>query len=156
MSPTATKICARVTKSPASKGLNTLGLEFITTGFGSAEETPKLSPWQGFVRPSEETGWNRMGSKSWTLVSVFRANLDDKPPGLFGEECAPAGGRPNHPDKRDLKSITDLNAKLLEEIEHFFISYNKVKRKKFKPLGRYGPERARKLVMGRGKCPKKR
>jgi inorganic pyrophosphatase len=46
----------------------------------------------------------------------------------------------------DLKSITDLNPKLLEEIEHFFISYNEVKGKKFKPLGRYGPERGRKLV----------
>lgn len=46
----------------------------------------------------------------------------------------------------DLKSITDLNSKLLDEIEHFFISYNEVKGKKFKPLGRYGPERALKLV----------
>ena len=46
----------------------------------------------------------------------------------------------------DLKSITDLNPKLLEEIEHFFVSYNVVKGKEFKPLGRYGPERARKLV----------
>ena len=46
----------------------------------------------------------------------------------------------------DLESITDLNPKLLDEIEHFFISYNEVKGKKFKPLGRYGPERARRLV----------
>ena len=46
----------------------------------------------------------------------------------------------------DLESITDLNPKLLEEIEHFFISYNEVKGKKFKQLGRFGPERARKLV----------
>jgi inorganic pyrophosphatase len=45
-----------------------------------------------------------------------------------------------------LKSISDLNPKLLDEIEHFFVSYNKAKGKKFKPLGRYGPERARKLV----------
>jgi inorganic pyrophosphatase len=55
----------------------------------------------------------------------------------------------------DLKSITDLNPKLLEEIEHFFISYNEVKGKKFKPVGRYGPERARKLVQ-RSKRKKKR
>jgi inorganic pyrophosphatase len=47
---------------------------------------------------------------------------------------------------KDLKSITDLNPKLLDEIEHFFVSYNEAKGKKFKPLGRYGPERARKLV----------
>ena len=46
----------------------------------------------------------------------------------------------------DLKTLTDLSPKLLDEIEHFFISYNEVKGKKFKPLGRYGPERARRLV----------
>jgi len=55
----------------------------------------------------------------------------------------------------DLKSITDLNPKLLDEIEHFFISYNAAKGKKFKPLGRYGPETARKLVQ-RSKRKKKR
>ena len=46
----------------------------------------------------------------------------------------------------DLKSITDLNPKLLDELEHFFVSYNEVKGKKFKPLGRFGTDRARKLV----------
>ena len=46
----------------------------------------------------------------------------------------------------DVESITDLNSELLDEIEHFFISYNEVKGKKFKPLGRYGPERARRLI----------
>lgn len=55
----------------------------------------------------------------------------------------------------DLKSISDMNPKLLDEIEHFFISYNEAKGKKFKPLGRYGPERARKLVF-RGKRAKRR
>src|SRR5438309_3719482 len=84
MSTTATKICARVTNNPASSGRNTLGLEFITTGFGSAEETPKLSGWQGFAHPSAYAGWNRIGSRSRTLVSVFRANLDDEVVGLFG------------------------------------------------------------------------
>jgi inorganic pyrophosphatase len=55
----------------------------------------------------------------------------------------------------DLKSISDMNPELLDEIEHFFVSYNKAKGKKFKPLGRYGPERAGKLVL-RGKRKKKR
>ena len=57
--------------------------------------------------------------------------------------------------KSDLRSLADLNSKLLEEIEHFFISYNEAKGKKFKPLGRYGPERARKLVQ-RSKRRKKK
>ena len=45
-----------------------------------------------------------------------------------------------------LKSLDDLNEKLVDEIEHFFVSYNGAKGKKFKPLGRFGPDRARKLV----------
>src|SRR4029079_9950460 len=45
-----------------------------------------------------------------------------------------------------LRSLGDLNEKLLDEIEHFFISYNAAKAKTLKPLGRFGPERAAKLV----------
>jgi inorganic pyrophosphatase len=36
----------------------------------------------------------------------------------------------NRGTNSDLQSITDLNPKLLDEIEHFFISYNEVKGKK--------------------------
>ena len=45
-----------------------------------------------------------------------------------------------------LKSITDLDPVLLDEIEHFFVSYNEVKGKKFKPLRRLGPTQAKKLI----------
>ena len=47
---------------------------------------------------------------------------------------------------RDIKSLEDLNKTLLEEIEHFFVSYNEQRGKKFKSLGRRGPKRARWLV----------
>src|ERR687894_539609 len=43
-------------------------------------------------------------------------------------------------------ALESLGATLLEEIEHFFVSYNQVKGKEFKPLARSGPERARELV----------
>jgi inorganic pyrophosphatase len=46
----------------------------------------------------------------------------------------------------EYRSLDDLSDRLLEEIEHFFISYNDAKGKKFKPLGRFGPERARALI----------
>src|SRR3954462_12124570 len=45
-----------------------------------------------------------------------------------------------------VKSLKDIDAVLLDEIEHFFISYNDARGKQFKPLGRSGPKRARKLV----------
>lgn len=50
-----------------------------------------------------------------------------------------------------LQSLRDLNGKFLDEIEHFFVSYNEAKGKKFKPLGRFGPERARKLIVAASK-----
>jgi inorganic pyrophosphatase len=46
-----------------------------------------------------------------------------------------------------LKAITDFDPVLLDEIEHFFVSYNEVKGKKFNPLRRLGSPHARKLVV---------
>src|ERR1043166_6141658 len=83
MSATATKICARVTNKGRPRGLNALDLEFITTGLGRAEETPKAGRRQGFV-PGVITGENRAGAGGWTQVSIFRANLDGLLLRLFG------------------------------------------------------------------------
>lgn len=47
---------------------------------------------------------------------------------------------------KDIKSINDLNAVLVDEIEHFFVSYNSAKGKEFKPLGRFAAAKAKKLV----------
>jgi inorganic pyrophosphatase len=44
------------------------------------------------------------------------------------------------------KSLKDLGEDLLGAIEHFFVSYNEMAGKQFRPLGRYGPRRAEKLV----------
>lgn len=45
-----------------------------------------------------------------------------------------------------VRSADDLSDNLLAEIEHFFVSYNSIKNKNFKPLGRFGPDRANKIV----------
>jgi inorganic pyrophosphatase len=45
-----------------------------------------------------------------------------------------------------VRFLGDLNSNLIHEIERFFISYNETKGKKFKVLGRLGPEAARKLI----------
>jgi inorganic pyrophosphatase len=49
---------------------------------------------------------------------------------------------------KDIQTLEDLNEALVDEIEHFFISYNEAKGKQFEPLGRYGPKRAKKVVEG--------
>jgi inorganic pyrophosphatase len=46
----------------------------------------------------------------------------------------------------DVKSLSDLNETLVDEIEHFFVSYNEAKGKKFKPLGRFAAVKAKKIV----------
>ena len=45
-----------------------------------------------------------------------------------------------------LKSLKTLKPELIKEIEHFFISYNEIRGKKFKPLARKGPNAAVRLV----------
>jgi inorganic pyrophosphatase len=46
----------------------------------------------------------------------------------------------------DIKSLDDLNAVVVDEIEHFFVSYNAAKNKQFKPLGRFGAQKAKRIV----------
>lgn len=45
-----------------------------------------------------------------------------------------------------VRSLTDLSATLLGELEHFFASYNEAHGKRFEALGRKGPRAARTLV----------
>jgi len=47
---------------------------------------------------------------------------------------------------RDVKKLDDLPSTLLEEVEHFWISYNQLKGKEFTPIGRAGPVRAKHIV----------
>ena len=45
-----------------------------------------------------------------------------------------------------VRTLEHLGPDLLEEIEHFFVSYNQIKGKVFEPLGRFGPRRALEVV----------
>lgn len=56
---------------------------------------------------------------------------------------AVAAGSHQHGDVQELGQIS---AALLDEIEHFFVSYNAIAGKRFNPLGRHGAERARGLL----------
>jgi len=55
-----------------------------------------------------------------------------------------------------LKSLGMLDLELIKEIEHFFISYNQIRGKKFKPIARKGPHVATCLVKKHQKGKKKR
>jgi len=45
-----------------------------------------------------------------------------------------------------LRVLQELGSKLLGEIEHFFVSYNDARGKKFKPIARKGPAVAKGLI----------
>ena len=46
----------------------------------------------------------------------------------------------------DVKSLDDVSDSLLDQIEHFFISYHAIEGHTYKPIGRHGPDRAEKIV----------
>jgi inorganic pyrophosphatase len=52
----------------------------------------------------------------------------------------------NSHNHADIHSIDALSGNIVEEIEHFFVSYNEAKGKRFKTLARRGPRRAETIV----------
>jgi inorganic pyrophosphatase len=47
---------------------------------------------------------------------------------------------------KSVKSLRKIDAHLVDEIEHFFVSYNAARGKKFEPIARKGPMAAKRLV----------
>ncbi len=45
-----------------------------------------------------------------------------------------------------INSLPDLNKRLVDQLEHFFISYNEAKGKVFRPLERFGAKKAAQIV----------
>jgi inorganic pyrophosphatase len=78
------------------------------------------------------------------LLGVIAANQTEKGKTVRNDRLiAVAADSPTH---EHLRSLSDISPRVLDQIEHFFISYNAAKGNKFKPLGRFGPARARALV----------
>jgi inorganic pyrophosphatase len=51
-----------------------------------------------------------------------------------------------HYNRPDMYTLEDVGEARLDEIEHFFISYNQAEGRQFKPVRRYGPEVAERTV----------
>jgi inorganic pyrophosphatase len=49
-------------------------------------------------------------------------------------------------DHSHVQTLKDLNQNMVNEIEQFFINYNRVNGKQFKVLAKKGPQQARKLL----------
>lgn len=48
----------------------------------------------------------------------------------------------------NITTIQDVNKSILDQVEEFFVSYNKSRKKVFKVTGRHGPKRAAQLLEG--------
>jgi inorganic pyrophosphatase len=78
------------------------------------------------------------------LIAVIEANqTEDEITNRNDRLIAVATDSRNH---SEVRTLGDLNRSVLDEIEHFFVSYNQSKGKCFVVLGRFGPDRASKVV----------
>ena len=79
------------------------------------------------------------------LVGVVEAEQTERDGEVTRNDRLIAVASKSHAHAR-VRSLAGLSETLLDEIEHFFVSYNDFKGKSFKPLGRFGPKRARRVV----------
>ncbi len=46
----------------------------------------------------------------------------------------------------EFETLDDVSGQRVDEIEHFFVAYNEVEGKQFKPIARRGPVQAKKIL----------
>lgn len=79
------------------------------------------------------------------LVAVIEADQTERDGETTRNDRLIAVAANSHTHQQ-VRTLADIGVALLDEIEHFFISYNQIKGKKFKPLGRFGPTKAARLI----------
>ncbi len=78
------------------------------------------------------------------LIGVVRATQSEDGKTLRNDRLIAVASQSH--DQRDIQSLDQLNQHLVDEIEHFFISYHALDEATFKPEGRLGPKKAQKIV----------
>lgn len=78
------------------------------------------------------------------LIGVIEAEQTEKGKTMRNDRLIAVAA--NSHTHTHIRSLNDLIKTLVEQIEHFFVSYNEAKGKKFKPLGRFGARRAMQVV----------
>ncbi len=78
------------------------------------------------------------------LIGVIKAEQTDGDEVVRNDRLIAIASKSH--DQQNVQRLEQLDAYLLEEIEHFFASYHELDGEKFRPLARLGPEKARKIV----------
>jgi inorganic pyrophosphatase len=89
------------------------------------------------------------------LIGVIEAEQTEGGKTVRNDRLVAAVETPYNP--AEYRSLDEVNRQRLDEVEHFFVSYNQMEGRQFKPLARRGPDRAQELLeeatrsTGRGK-----
>jgi inorganic pyrophosphatase len=78
------------------------------------------------------------------LIGVIEAEQTEEGKPLRNDRLIAVVETPMNP--AEYRSLDELSRQRLDEIEHFFISYNQMEGRQFHPLSRHGPDRARELL----------
>jgi inorganic pyrophosphatase len=79
------------------------------------------------------------------LIGVIEATQSNGKKKMERNDRLIAVSRESHRHQK-VHSLADLGEEIVAEIEQFFISYNEMHGKRFRPLGRHGAAKAHKLV----------
>jgi inorganic pyrophosphatase len=74
------------------------------------------------------------------LIGILEAEQTQKGKTVRNDRLVAVVETPYNPPA--FHSLQELSPQCLMELEHFFIAYNQMEGRQFKPLGRYGPEKA--------------
>jgi inorganic pyrophosphatase len=89
------------------------------------------------------------------LIGVLEAEQTEEGKTVRNDRLVAVVETPYNP--AEFHSLEEVSRQRLDEVEHFFVSYNQMEGRQFKPLGRQGPDRAQELLEaatrggGRGK-----
>jgi inorganic pyrophosphatase len=78
------------------------------------------------------------------LIGVIEAEQTENGKTIRNDRLVAVLDTPRNPAA--VGSLEELGRQRLDEIEHFFVAYNEAEGRRFKPLARRGPEKARELV----------
>ena len=78
------------------------------------------------------------------LIGVIQAEQTEKGQTVRNDRLVGVVETPYNPP--EVRSLVEVAGTRLDEIEHFFISYNRAEGREFRPVGRQGPEEAGRVV----------
>ena len=78
------------------------------------------------------------------LIGVLEAEQTEGGKTIRNDRLVAVVETPYNP--AEYRSLEEASPQRLDEIEHFFVSYNKMEGRQFKPLARHGADRAQELI----------